>query len=92
MPKQTEDTRAAAQEILAAIAHGTKKVAAKTFFAGLLRQLKGYKPDRYAAFTRWLKAAGIRHLPSPDQCTVAAKVARRKHGPVVAPHRVHADY
>ncbi|HUI28032.1 MAG TPA: hypothetical protein VL403_18265 [Candidatus Kryptonia bacterium] len=92
MPKQSKQSRAAAHEILAAITQGTSKVGAKAFFNGLLRRLTAYKPDRYAVLTKWLRDAGIQHLPSPEQCTAAAKIARRKHGPVVAPHPVRADY
>lgn len=92
MPKPSKANRAAAQEILAAMTGGTSKMAAKAFFSGLLRRLTAYTPDRYPAFTKWLSTAGIQHLPSAEQCAAAAKIAKRKHNPLVAPHPVHADY
>ncbi|HVN83780.1 MAG TPA: hypothetical protein VMW17_02945 [Candidatus Binatia bacterium] len=87
----SRETRAAAQEILAAITNGTRVMPAPAFFRGLRRQLSGYKADRYPALIKWLGNAGIQHLPSKEQCAAAAKLARRKHSPLVSPHPV-ADY
>jgi hypothetical protein len=92
MSKPSNETRAAAREILAAISHGTSVMKAPAFFRGLHQRLAAYTPARYAALTKWLHRAGIEHVPSKEQCAAAAKVAKRKHGPLVAPHPVHAEY
>ncbi|MBI4518094.1 MAG: hypothetical protein HY699_20005 [Deltaproteobacteria bacterium] len=83
MPKK-DDPSAAVKELLAAIANGTKKMGPDEFFWELQAQLKKYRPAAHADFAAWLRRAGIRKALTPEQCAVAAKMARKRENAVLA--------
>jgi hypothetical protein len=94
MPKKPNDPNAATREILTAIVKGTRKLPARVFTWELGRELRKYKPSRREDFLAWLRKAGIRNAPTPQQCTAAAKMARQEQASVLFPHPLPAagDY
>jgi hypothetical protein len=92
---QTPNTSAAVmREVLGAISKGTRKMKADAFFHGLEEQLLEYKKSRYDELVNWLRKAGIKSTPSPEQCADAARLARKRKGAHLHPHatRVEKDY
>ena len=86
MPKKASDPNAATREILTAIVKGTRKLTAQMFSWNLAQELRKYRRNRHEEFLDWLRVAGIKNAPTPDQCAAAAKVARSGLGSKFFPH------
>ncbi len=84
MSKATGKPDAAIHAILRAITEGTKKMKGEEFFWGLVQQLRTYTPAKYDQLVAWLRTAGIRKAPSPEQCATAAKLARSRSNAILA--------
>ncbi|MBI1814679.1 MAG: hypothetical protein HYR72_06860 [Deltaproteobacteria bacterium] len=77
MATRTSMPHSAMYEILTAMVKGTKKMKGEDFFWEAVNRFHHYKPAKHAELTDWLKKAGIRKLPTPEQCVAARKLASK---------------